>query len=173
MSWGILLVATCLGIIALTLLAATLSIAPWVPTRRRDLKRIFELADLKEGESFYDFGSGTGTLIFSAAKMTKGNPVGVEMSMPLYIFSQIKKYLTRNKKVNFILKNAHAVDLSKIDVLYIFGMPGRFEKLKAKLKKEAPAGMRLISYAFALEGLEPERVDKPSDKDLPIYLYRF
>lgn len=169
----LLLLAFVLGVTGVTLIAAILSIAPWVPTRKRDFERIFSLAELQEGETFYDFGSGSGTVVFAAAKMTKANPIGVEMSWLMYLISQVRRLFPRHRHAKFLLKNAHAVDLADIDVLYIFGMPGRFSKLKAKLEREAPKGLRLISYAFPIEGLEHDERHKPTDEDLPIYLYRF
>ena len=168
---GLVFVIILIGIV-ISLFISTISIAPWVPTRRRDLKRIFELADLKEGEQFYDLGCGTGTTVFYGARNSKATCNGVELSFALYIFCKARKFLSGTKNTNFILKNAYNVDLSNADVIYVFGMVDRFEKLLKKLKTDLKPGTRIISYAFKLPGLEPLRTSKPSDRDLPVYLYR-
>ena len=167
----LLLVSLILLGVAAILFLTTISIAPWVPTRKRDLQRILALADLKEGETFYDLGCGTGTTVFYVARHTQAKAVGVEMSLPLVVYCHVRRFVSGLRGVKIKCKNAYKVDLSDADVIYIFGMAGRFKKMMKKLKSETKEGTRLISYAFKIDELEPVKVDKPSDKDLPIYLY--
>ena len=172
MWYGFLLIIALilLGVAAIWFLT-TVSIAPWVPTRKRDLQRFLELADLKEGETFYDLGCGTGTTVFYVARHTQAKAVGVEMSFPLIVYCHVRRLVSGLRDVKIKYKNAYKVDLSDADVIYIFGMSGRFKKMMKKLKSETKEGTRLISYAFKIDELQPIKVDKPSDKDLPIYLY--
>ncbi len=171
--WFWTIVIILLGAAAASILLANLSLAPWVPTKRKDLERIFQVADLKEGELFCDFGSGTGTTVFAATKYSKANGLGIELSFPVYFYAQVKKVFTKNKRVRFVQQNIYKADLSEVDVLYVFGMPDKLGKVVEKLKREAPKGMRLISYVFEIKELEFEKKDKPTEDDLPIYLYRF
>lgn len=167
----LLLVSLVLFGVAAVWFLTTMSIAPWVPTRRRDLERMLELASLQAGETFYDLGCGTGTTVFYVARHSEAKAVGVELSLPLFLYCHVRRLVTGLKGVSLQYRNAYKVDITNADVIYIFGMAGRFEKMLKKLRREAKAGTRLISYAFKIEELEPLKVDKPSERDLPIYLY--
>ena len=155
-----------------SIIFSVLSFAPWVPSRSRDLARIFKLADLKEGQVFYDLGCGDGKVVIYAAKHYKVQSIGLEISLPLYLFCRFRQLLEKNGKVIFKLKNLFKENLSSADVVYFFGIPSSLnEAFSAKLKKELKPGAKVISYAFKLHNWTPEIVDKPSNKDLPINLY--
>lgn len=152
---------------------ASLSFAPWVPSRKRDLKKIFQLADLKPGEIFYDLGCGNGRLAIYAAKNFQAQAIGLELALPLYFVCAIRKLFIRNKNLHFKLKNLFKKNLSDADVIYLFGMPYKLKtKLKEKLERELKPGARVITYAFPFPDWQPEIVDKPSERNISIYLYR-
>ncbi|MFH1582800.1 MAG: class I SAM-dependent methyltransferase, partial [Candidatus Falkowbacteria bacterium] len=65
-----------------SLIFSVLSFAPWVPSRSRDLKRTFKLADLRPGQIFYDLGCGNGKVAIYAANNFKVKAVGLEISLP-------------------------------------------------------------------------------------------
>src|SRR3989339_585834 len=54
--------------------------APWVPTWKRDLRRIEKLAQLKKGERFIELGCGTGRVCRHLAKRTEAETFGIELS---------------------------------------------------------------------------------------------
>ena len=80
-----------IAVLMFSLAFSSLSLAPWVPTRKRDLKRAFKLAGLKPGEIFYDLGSGTGTTVFGASAEVGVKATGIELALPMYLFSVLKK----------------------------------------------------------------------------------
>jgi SAM-dependent methyltransferase len=154
------------------LVFSVLSFAPWAPSRRRDLVRIFKLADLKPGQTFYDLGCGDGRLAVYAAKNFKVKAIGLEISFPLYLICRWRRFFLRHYNIRFKFKNLYKENLSPADVIYLFGMPNSLnEKFSAKLKNELKPGAKIISYSFKLAGWTPKVVDKPREKDLPIYLY--
>lgn len=151
---------------------SAISFAPWVPSRKRDLERIFKLADLKPGQIFYDLGCGDGKIVFYAAKKHHVNATGLEISAPLYLICLLKKIFNKEKNVKFKLKNLFKENLSKADAVYFFGIPATINnKLKEKLKKELKPGAKIISYSFKLDDWTPVAVNKPAKNDLPVYLY--
>jgi SAM-dependent methyltransferase len=165
-------------LLAILLLSSTivwscLSLAPWVPTRKKDLQRICELANLQTGENFYDLGCGDGRLVFYTAKNCQANSVGIELALPFYLYCQIRKWLDKNKNVQFKFKNLFYENLTNADVIFIFAAYSEkiTDKLKTKLKTELKPGSRIISYVFPITGWNPKIVSKPTNKDLPIYLY--
>ncbi|MDO8592973.1 MAG: class I SAM-dependent methyltransferase [bacterium] len=157
---------------AASLVFSVLSFAPWVPSRSRDLARIFKLAGLKPGQIFYDLGCGDGKIVLCAANNFKAKAMGLEISLPLYLICRLRQALNRQSDISFKFRNLFKENLSAADAVYFFGMPKSIkEKLSAKLKSELKPGAKIISYAFSLPGWEPVAVDKPGEKDLAIYLY--
>ena len=153
---------------------AILSLAPWVPSREKDLKRIFKIADLKPNETFYDLGCGDGRIIFYANRNFQVKSIGIELALPLFLICKIRQIFHSNKNILFKHKSLFKEDLSKADVIYVFALPKTLEKkLKQKLEKELKPRARVISYCFSIKGLKPKFVDKPNKKDNSIYLYQF
>lgn len=171
MSTFTLIILVVVWILMISVFIATISIAPWVPTKRKDLKRIVSLVDLQDGQTFVDLGCGTGTTVFAIGKAGKGKAVGIELSLPLYLYCKVKQFLTRAKNVEFRFGNAFKQDWSKFDLLYVFGMDSRMKKIKEKFFSQAKQGARLMSYAFQLEGVQPDFVSK-EEKCLPISIYQ-
>src|SRR5436190_906790 len=67
-----------------------LSLAPWVPTRKRDLERILRLAALKSGETFYELGCGDARVArYVARQRPDVHVVGIEMSPILYAIARL------------------------------------------------------------------------------------
>ncbi len=161
-----------LFILIATAALAGISFAPWVPAWKKDLPRIFKLADIKPGQVFYELGCGDGRLIFYASKVCQAKAIGLEISLPMFLICKFRQILKRDKNVTFKYKNLFKQNLSDADVVYFFGMPDKIsKKLKKKLENELKPGTRVISYAFAISGWEPETVSKPGPVDIAIYSY--
>ncbi len=159
-------------ILIFTMGIAGLSFAPWVPTFKRDLKRIADLADLQPGQKFYELGSGTGKVLFYINKMTGAETIGFEIGLPFYLISRVKQVFIGNQKVKIKYRNFFKQGLSDADVVYFFGIPKTIkDKLRQKLEKELKPETKVISYAFAIEDWQPVKVDKPGERDIAIYLY--
>jgi tRNA G46 methylase TrmB len=54
--------------IALSFAYTGLSLAPWVPTKKTDLERINQIAQLKKGEKFLEIGCGDAKVCHFIAK---------------------------------------------------------------------------------------------------------
>ncbi|MDP2708449.1 MAG: class I SAM-dependent methyltransferase [bacterium] len=157
---------------AASIIFSVLSFAPWVPSRARDLKRIFKLAGLKPGQIFYDLGCGNGRVAVYAADNCEAKAIGLEICLPLYLVCKLREIFRRGKNIKFKLKNLYKENLAGADVVYFFGMPHRLNAgFKRKLAAELKPGAKVISYSFKFDDWKPAAIDKPSDNDLPIYLY--
>ena len=147
--------------------------APWLPTWNKDLERFANLAGLKQSDVVYDLGSGDGRVVFFIARRFQAKAVGVEVAIPLVIWSYLKKIVTGATLTTFLWKNFFKLDVSPASVIYVFGRPGTLGALLVdKFKRELRPGSRIVSYAFPLAGLVPEKIDKPTKNDLSLYLYR-
>jgi len=157
---------------AASVMYSVISFAPWVPSRTRDLARIFKLADLKPGQVFYDLGCGDGRMVFYARDNFKARAIGLEISLPMFLVCSIKRAFSEKSNLEFKFKNLFKENLSAADVVYFFGMPKTINnKLSAKLKQELRPGTKVISYSFKLNDWTPKVIDKPTAEDLPVYLY--
>ncbi len=153
---------------------ASYSLAPWVPTRKKDLERISQLANLKAGEVFYDLGCGDGRVAIYINDNYQAKAIGLELALPFYLICKMRQLFSKNKNLSFKFKNLFKENLSKADAIYIFAQSRN--KLKGKiikkLKNELKTNARVITYAFPIEGWQPVIADKPAEKDITIYLYK-
>jgi SAM-dependent methyltransferase len=158
-------------IVFLTFAYAGISFAPWVPTWKKDLPRIFKLAGLKPGEIFYDLGCGNGKVVLYAHKNFQAKAIGLEISLPLYLACKLRQLFNLNKNLVFKFKDLYSEDLRQANVVYFFGVPDKLDKLKVKLERELKPGCRVISYVFPVIGWEPAEISKPEPVDIAIYSY--
>jgi len=160
-----------LNLILLSMLLSSISMAPFVPAKNRDLGRIIKMAGLKQGEVFYDLGCGNGKVVF-AAGAAGARAIGVELSFPNYLICIIRKLFKRSPGVSFKFGNLYKYGLAGADIVYLFGTPSGIDsKLKNKLKKELKPGARVVSYVFEIKGRQATTIDKPDKNRVAIYLY--
>lgn len=147
--------------------------APWLPTRRKDIRRLFDLAELKAGETVYDLGCGDGRILTVAAGEYQAHAVGFEISLLPYLAGLIRRALSPNRK-NIKLRYAdfYRASLKDADVIYCFLTPSAMQKLKTKFVHELKPGARVVSYTFSLGDLPGVIRDKPEPKLPTAYLFR-
>jgi len=140
-------------IILLSLVIASFSLAPWVPTKKKDLKLINKVANLKEGQTFLEMGCGNGRVsCFIARKNPKAKVVGIELAYVLYLLTAIRVLIAGPKNTKIKFGNALKYDISKVDVIYVFGLIETVNKqVKEKVLKEMKPGAKLISYCFSMK----------------------
>lgn len=160
-------------LILLSLAITALSLAPWVPTRKKDLERINRLADLKEGQTFYDLGCGDGRVASYVSQNSPTFAIGIELAVPFYLYCLAKLKKNPNPKLSFKLKSLFSEDLSQADVVYLFAANSNklSGKIIEKLEDELKPGAKVISYAFPINSWEAKVIDKPTANDVSIYLY--
>jgi SAM-dependent methyltransferase len=155
-----------------TLAYGALSAAPWVPLKKKDIKRLLDLANLKPGELIYDLGCGDGRLLIMAAKVYGVRAVGFEIALLPYLIAKLKiLILGLNKQVKVLYKDFWQIPLSPADAIVCFLTPYAMKKLERKIPSELKPGARFVSYVFQLHSLPNKIVSKPLPTDAPIYLY--
>ena len=158
-------------IILLSAAWTAISAAPWVPTRGRDVKRMIDLAGIKEGETVYDLGCGDGRLVF-AADRAGARGKGVELFVLPYLFAKIKSLFYKKSKI--IFGDLFRINLADADVVFIFLLDKSYQRLIKKFEQEIRPGTRIVVGCWPIVEWENKLItkDKPSDRDLPIYLYK-
>jgi len=145
----------------------------FVPTPKRIVRAMLQLASLRRGETLFDLGAGDGRVIIEAARRFGAHAVGVEIDPGC--ISKIKERLTATgAKAELIEKDIFKVDLSSADVVAIYLSDSANAKLAPKLKTELRQGARVVSLDYRLPGwaLERELEVQASGISRKLYLYK-
>ena len=147
-----------------------ISAAPWLPTRKKDVERMIELAGIKKGDVVYDLGCGDGRLVFAAAKMG-AKATGVEIFILPYLFAKIKSFFVPDSKI--LYGDFFGRNISNADVIFVFLLSKSYGRLLKKFNQELKPAARVVVSCWPINEWQPERVDKPDKNQLTIYLYKF
>jgi hypothetical protein len=121
--------------------------APFVPTDARNVETMVRVAGIRAGDRVADLGSGDGRILIAAAK-AGATAEGWEISPYLWLLSL------------WNVRRAGVADRVRVhlgsywdrpvaaDVVTLFLIGSKMERMKAKLAKELPMGARVVSYAF-------------------------
>lgn len=148
-----------LGGLALFFGGTALTGAPYVPSRRQDLRRAFdELCELDDDDVVVDFGCGDGVVLRQVAGRG-ARAIGYELNPVLVL---IARWLSRNQPlVQVKLANMWRVELPhETTLVYLFGDGrdiGRMERwLGAQVQKRG-CSLSVMSYGFELPSHKPIR----------------
>mgnify|MGYP006197788405 CR=1 FL=1 len=138
---------------------AALTGAPYVPSRRRDIKKAFsELYVLSKDDVLVDIGSGDGVVLREAARRG-ARAIGYEIN-PILV--AISSWLSRKQPlVTVYLSNFwHSKLAADTTVVYLFGDGRDIKRIDKWLSTQAGRlnkSIFIISYGFKLPGRQPVR----------------
>lgn len=154
--------------------------APWIPTKKKDLDRLIKLADIHEGDTIIELGSGDGRILFEIAKRYKVNAVGVEISLLPYLYSKLQLLLMNTifvhkmkGKVKIEYRDMFEQNLKLVDIVICFLLPKSINALEEKFTKELKKEAKVVSYVFPLQLRTANTVSKPEKSSISIFLYYF
>ena len=150
------------------------NLAPFIPTPQIVVEEMLKSADLKEGETLYDLGSGDGRVVITAARDFGARAVGVELKEALVKVATARiAELGLSAKASIIHGNALDTDLSEADVVTLFLLTKSNEMLRPNLEKYLKPQARVVSYSFEIRGWEPKHVEtlRVDAKIHRIYVY--
>jgi len=169
--------------LAVVILAATLLMlctamislflaVPYVPSKKRVVQKMIQVAGLRKNEVVYDLGCGDGRLLFEAEKNKKIQAKGYELAPIPYLLALTRKFMA-NSKTNIRMSNFFNANLRDANVIFCYLGPETMVKLYEKIKKECKKGTRIISNTFSIHGVKPAKVwaQNPKEKLPSIYLY--
>ena len=118
------------------------------------VENMIKLVEIKSGDVAVDLGSGDGKLVIAMAK-AGAVAYGFEINPFLVCLSRINiKRAGLDKKAFMLQRNFWKEDLSKFDIVTIFGIKFIMEDLEVKLKKELKSGTKVISKYFIFPNWE-------------------
>lgn len=126
---------------------ASITGAPFVPSKNPTAEAMVALAHIKKGDKVYDLGSGNGKLLMAAAK--KGaRAVGYEINPVLVLLSNIRAMVSPKLSVKTYWKNFWHADISNADIIFVYLLPWKMEQLAKKLEKDLTPGTTIVSNSF-------------------------
>ena len=130
--------------------------APFVPTSRKKVKKMIELATLTTQDTLLDLGSGDGRIVFASAPYVR-EAIGVEINPVLCYGAKLYGWIFRKKNVTFLAKNFWHISLHDIDVLMMFCIVSEMPKVQEKIIQEMKPGSRIVSNIFSFKGWTPAK----------------
>lgn len=131
--------------------------APYVPTRRAALRAALEAIKLGRGDLVVDLGAGDGGVLVEAARRG-ARSLGFELSPFMW---SVAWWRTRGLPLimlrfgNFYRRSLPA----DTTVIFLFLMPHAMPRVRAYLaRQKLPRVRAILSYAFPIPGLNPERI---------------
>lgn len=162
-----------ISIYGVGLLFSAIKGAPYVPTSKNQLEKIFKNVKFKKGDTLVELGSGDGRLIRYAAKVFGVNGVGIEINPLLIWWSRFLSQRDGTKNsVQFLRKNVFDYSLTRANYLYLFLMPDLIVKLLPKFDRELKKGSIIISHGFKIIGYEKKLIHTEFDKMFSTYYYK-
>jgi len=134
--------------------------APFVPSTNQVSESMILLAHIKKGMIVCDMGSGNGKLLMHASHLG-AKTVGFEINPFLVLFSNARAFFSPYRKMmHTYWKNYWQADISHVDVIFIYLLPWKMEKLEQKLIGECKKGTIIVSNSFIFPHLTNIRMDK-------------
>jgi SAM-dependent methyltransferase len=139
----------------------------FVPTPQPIADAMLRLAAVTPADVVYDLGSGDGRIVILAAQKYGARGVGMELDARLVEISrQVAREGKVAERVTFVQGDLFAADISKATVVTLWLSNSVNMRLEAKLKRELPAGARIVSHQFPIGTWAPDRTIHVEDKDL-------
>ncbi len=143
--------------------------APFLPTLKARTPDIFNLLDMKPGQSLLELGSGDGRILRAAAER-KIYAIGYELNPVLVVWSMLINWKYR-KYIKVHWGNYWRVKLPVTDAIYVFLLNPYMKKLDTKItlemKSRKTVSLKVCSFAFQIPGKKPV-------KELNgLYLYKY
>lgn len=131
------------------------------------VRKMLELAELKEDDKLYDLGSGDGRIVIEAAKRYGVRGVGVEADLLRVAVSRlIVRLKGMQELVTIVHGNFFSESFAEASVVTLFLRQKTNRKLKQRLL-ELRDGTRIVTYTWTFEGWTPAL----SDEREKVYLY--
>lgn len=165
--WIFLIIQILFAILFFYMTLAFMTGAPFVPSTNSTASSMITMANIKKGETIYDLGSGDGRLLFQSARLG-AHAIGIEINPYLALFTNIKALCSPYRKtIHTYWKNFWRTNLQNADVVFVYLLPWRMDRLEKKLLRELKPGSRIISNSFIFPHIPCTKTDKQNH----VYLF--
>lgn len=126
-----------------------------------NVKRMLNLAELRDDDVAIDLGSGDGRIVIGAA-LANPNLRGIGVDIDAKLVKESTATADKQglgDRVRFIHQNAFDADLSQVSVIFMWLWPELQTMLRPKILAEARPGTRVVTNVWDLGSWQPDRVD--------------
>jgi tRNA A58 N-methylase Trm61 len=110
--------------------------------------RMLGLANVKQGETLYDLGSGDGRIVITAARRYGARGIGIDIDpVRIHEARENAEKAGVDKQVRFITGDLFKAALSQADVLTLYLLDRINRDLRPQLWKQLKVGTRVVSHA--------------------------
>lgn len=142
--------------------------APWSPSTKEHILKMFELAKLQPDELVYDLGCGDGRVLILAAQQFNAKAIGIEIDPVRYLWCKLRiRMLGLREQVQVISGDFFSKDFSDADIVICYLLQDTNDKIEKKLIAELSTNARIVSNKFVFSNLHLIT----SDDDLEIHAY--
>ena len=141
---------------------------PYVPTPQPVVERMLQLANIKQGETLYDLGSGDGRIVITAARLYGARGVGIDLDPERIREARANANKAGvGERVRFIAGDLFKADLSDANVVTLYLLNSVNRDLRPQLWKQLKVGTRVVSHAFDM-GAEwpPEKTEEVAGRTI-------
>ena len=110
---------------------------------------MLSMIDKPKTSTVLELGSGDGRIVLSLARQGF-QTIGIEINPLLCLWSKILIKKNKLKNAKIINANFWDYDLKDIDILTMYFIPHRMNKLAKKIKNEMKPGSIIVSNAFKI-----------------------
>lgn len=123
-----------------------------------DVRRMLEVAGLRDGDVVYDLGSGDGRIVLEAARMNQTvRGRGIEIDEKLVRESTAAARAEGlSDRVQFLHQDAFDADLKEATVITMWLFPELMRLLRPKILAEARPGTRVVTRVWDLGSWKPD-----------------
>lgn len=149
---------------------------PYVPIKRKQVKRLLSWGGLSANDIFYDLGCGDARLLIGAVKdFGVKKAIGYEIAPWPYFKARLAvRFSGVGERVSIRRQNFFQADLSNATFVYAYLFPKPIDQLAYKLAKELGGGSKILCPSFPInlarhpefKLLKSEKIDK-----ITAYLY--
>ena len=126
---------------------------PFVPTLRKDLRRIFELANIQLSDTVVELGSGDGRFILDAVgRFGARRGTGYDLSRPLVVLARLRaRRRGVEDRATFVCADARSCDVSNATLVYLYLVPAFVDELAGSTLLALAPGARVLSSDFPID----------------------
>lgn len=135
---------------------------PFVPSPLSVAKRMLEIAELHEGETLLDLGSGDGRILIAAVEWFGAKKaIGIEIREDLVraARNEIRKKGLEDRAL-VIQGDFFQVPIDEADVVVLYLTRQALESLRPKLESRLKQGTRIVCHDYEIKGWKPAKVEK-------------
>jgi SAM-dependent methyltransferase len=148
--------------------------AVWFPSERAVVRKMVDMAGIKDKDVVYDLGSGDGRILIEAWKRKnewkKRNVrlVGVDISpFAVAVSRTVLRMHGLQDNIEIRKQNLFRTNLTTADVVFAFLTQKTNDRLEQKLKIELKKGTRVVTHLWKFKDMNLVE----ADEKLKVYLY--